>query len=708
MTGFFDPSAGGGLSPAPVTPESTDTGFFPSQGTPTLLTTPFDGVLKPSTASIGKVSVENFPATVAISNLPGTQRVEVSNWPSLQRVVLDFPAVQAVSLDFPAVQAVSGSLSISNLPAVQDVRIVASGGLLTALTAGTQHIGSVSIDGPVTGSVTVTNQPEEMRVSNFPATQAVTGTVAISNLPAPMTTIKVNNDAGSPIPVRIVDGSYQGGGSSTFDGNVTIKNGTAHIGSVSLDQPVTLASGSTVAVSSIPAISGTVTVANPVTSVAVTSLPSIVGTVSVANQPSSITINNAPGAPVPVALQGGISLTSPVALASGSTVAVSSIPSISGTVSITGTPKVAVQGTVPVSGTVAIDTSTPLQVTVTNPPTGGSFTIDNDASAPIPVVGPKEVITLVAPGAFPEFSDVLDIRGRSHVMITIAVTSDANVQEYEGQPVSSTWSGGPTFYVEGSTDLSTWTEVGSFGFELASGPQGAAVLGPFDRRSMAPPASFVRVRMSRENIFANDGVTPVDLMPFGGFIEAHVYTQTQVKLDPYTQVGISGTVNTVPHVGGSPVSATRPMPVKMQFAGDTLPNITAFGAQLVALDTSGTLAGGQINPIKVELPGVQAVSGTVSVNTSTAVAHTDVSGLIVTGGTSQVLAPMDVARRGAWVANNSSGDLWVCDVGPASIGGSSLRIPPGGLYEWPAHGVPFREITIIGATTGQSFAARVW
>lgn len=84
----------------------------------------------------------------------------------------------------------------------------------------------------------------------------------------------------------------------------------------------------------------------------------------------------------------------------------------------------------------------------------------------------------------------------------------------------------------------------------------------------------------------------------------------------------------------------------------------------------------------------------------------DRSGTIASGGVAQVLAPVNSQRRGMWVQNVSSGDLWVNATGTATAGSGSIRIPPNALYECPVIGAPCGEVSIFGATTGQAFTAR--
>lgn len=86
---------------------------------------------------------------------------------------------------------------------------------------------------------------------------------------------------------------------------------------------------------------------------------------------------------------------------------------------------------------------------------------------------------------------------------------------------------------------------------------------------------------------------------------------------------------------------------------------------------------------------------------------TDRSGTITSGGTAQTLMASNSSRKGWWVQNTSSGDLWINEIGGAAVvGGSSIRLTPGSLYEPPV--LATYAISIIGATTGQTFAGREW
>ncbi|MCC6315347.1 MAG: hypothetical protein IT337_15190 [Thermomicrobiales bacterium] len=84
------------------------------------------------------------------------------------------------------------------------------------------------------------------------------------------------------------------------------------------------------------------------------------------------------------------------------------------------------------------------------------------------------------------------------------------------------------------------------------------------------------------------------------------------------------------------------------------------------------------------------------------------SGTITSGGTAQDLAAANASRRGFAIQNLSTGDLYFNTEATAVAGQPSFKIAAGQLYETPIHAVPTGAVSIIGATTGQAFAAREW
>jgi hypothetical protein len=88
------------------------------------------------------------------------------------------------------------------------------------------------------------------------------------------------------------------------------------------------------------------------------------------------------------------------------------------------------------------------------------------------------------------------------------------------------------------------------------------------------------------------------------------------------------------------------------------------------------------------------------------VTPTDRSGTITLGGTAQVLMPINTSRGGWSIYNSGSVDLYVNELGTATIGGSSYRILPG--QEYMPGNTSGTAISVIGTTTGQPFVAREW
>ncbi len=85
------------------------------------------------------------------------------------------------------------------------------------------------------------------------------------------------------------------------------------------------------------------------------------------------------------------------------------------------------------------------------------------------------------------------------------------------------------------------------------------------------------------------------------------------------------------------------------------------------------------------------------------------SGTIATGATAQTLMAANATRKGWFIQNNSTGDLWVNRFGGTAIAGQpSLLIPAGALYETPDGGSGGNALSIYGATTGQTFTAAEW
>lgn len=89
-------------------------------------------------------------------------------------------------------------------------------------------------------------------------------------------------------------------------------------------------------------------------------------------------------------------------------------------------------------------------------------------------------------------------------------------------------------------------------------------------------------------------------------------------------------------------------------------------------------------------------------------AASDRSGTITSGGASQTVMGQNNNRHGCSIQNVSSGDLWVNDVGGSAVANQpSFKVTSGAMYQC-VNGSGTAAITVLGATTGQAFAAREW
>ncbi len=81
---------------------------------------------------------------------------------------------------------------------------------------------------------------------------------------------------------------------------------------------------------------------------------------------------------------------------------------------------------------------------------------------------------------------------------------------------------------------------------------------------------------------------------------------------------------------------------------------------------------------------------------------------ITLGGTAQNALEANPSRRGYSIQNQSTASLWIRHQATATADASSLEIPAGALYETPPDDSAGGTVSIIGATTGQAFFAKVW
>lgn len=135
--------------------------------------------------------------------------------------------------------------------------------------------------------------------------------------------------------------------------------------------------------------------------------------------------------------------------------------------------------------------------------------------------------------------------------------------------------------------------------------------------------------------------------------------------------------------------------------------------QVQSLSTESDAAGNLV-PMHVAASDVAGTATPVSAATPLPVvnaagaAAADGSGTIAAGGTAQTLFGGVTPANGWLVCNNSTEAVYVSDVGAASAGGSAIQIAAGATFATPSGYRPPGAVSIFGATTGQSFAARRW
>lgn len=88
--------------------------------------------------------------------------------------------------------------------------------------------------------------------------------------------------------------------------------------------------------------------------------------------------------------------------------------------------------------------------------------------------------------------------------------------------------------------------------------------------------------------------------------------------------------------------------------------------------------------------------------------RTNQSGTVTLGGTAQNAIASNAARKGFEIQNQSTGNLYFSTLAAAVQSQPSILLPPGAFYETPLGGAGTGAVSIIGATTGQAFAAREW
>src|SRR5262249_40611715 len=103
---------------------------------------------------------------------------------------------------------------------------------------------------------------------------------------------------------------------------------------------------------------------------------------------------------------------------------------------------------------------------------------------------------------------------------------------------------------------------------------------------------------------------------------------------------------------------------------------TDVAGSLVCLNVPASVVNGSATPNQRSAP--------LAVMNAAGAAAVDGAGAVGVGGTAQLLFGGAVPANGYLVANNSSGTLYVSDVGTATAGGASVSIAAGTLFMTPS------------------------
>jgi|GEM_PF-1991001 len=192
---------------------------------------------------------------------------------------------------------------------------------------------------------------------------------------------------------------------------------------------------------------------------------------------------------------------------------------------------------------------------------------------------------------------------------------------------------------------------------------------------------------------------------------------------PATETTLSVLSGKIPALGGAAAAAS--LPVVLSSDGPFVSATGAITETAPATDTASSGLNGRLQRIAQRISsllallpaslGIKTAANSLSIApasdaiftvSSVGVTYTDRSGTITAGGTAQQMAAANASRKGYFIQNNSTSDLWINSVTTAVLSQPSIKLPAGALYEAPANGVPVTAISIIGATTAQAFSAR--
>ena len=191
---------------------------------------------------------------------------------------------------------------------------------------------------------------------------------------------------------------------------------------------------------------------------------------------------------------------------------------------------------------------------------------------------------------------------------------------------------------------------------------------------------------------AVSGTVAVSNLPAAGLTDAQLRAAAVPVSGTFYQATqpVSGTVS----VSGSVATTLASQPLPTGAATET--TLAAASAKLPASLGAKTAAASL---------SVTPASDAAFVVSPAVATYVNRSGTITAGGTAQQLAALNASRRGFFIQNNSTGDLWFSLVGTAVQSQPSFKIVAGALYESPYGGGATGAISIIGATTAQAFSA---
>lgn len=147
-------------------------------------------------------------------------------------------------------------------------------------------------------------------------------------------------------------------------------------------------------------------------------------------------------------------------------------------------------------------------------------------------------------------------------------------------------------------------------------------------------------------------------------------------------------------------------PLELDAGGNLLVTVGGSGGSVVVTDIEDGTGDSIMDPVLNAAQVSIVAGGGSSVDPVEQGALTDRSGTIAVGGTSQVLAAANAARRYLFVQNISTGDLWI-NFGVAAVQNQpSVQLEAFAAFVMEGTFISTDSVTIIGATTGQAFTAK--